>query len=109
MAYLPAKYKSGEIVRQFLMANSQVVKESMTIPRRKPFGIKLAVRNVGQINRATVVDMNDVCFYTNSQITICLIVKDRKEILRQLKEFISNTTNFIIGENKLLEEVRDIR
>ena len=109
MACLRVKYKSGETVWQFLMANSQVAKESVTIPRRELFAIKLAVKNVGQINRATGVDKNDACFYTNSQITIFLIVKDRKEILLQLKEFISNTTNFIIGENKLLEEVRDIR
>ena len=91
------------------MAISQVAKESMTIPRRELFAIKLAVKNVGQIKKATGVDEKDVCFYTDSQIAICWIEKHKKEGPSQLGEFISNTTKFILGENKISEEIRDIR
>ena len=69
----------------------------MTIPRRKPFGIKLAVKNVGKIKRATGVDKKDVCSYTDSQIAIYWIEKQRKDGPSQLGEFISSTTKCIIG------------
>ena len=109
VAYLRVKYKSNDTVWQFLMSNSQVAKESMTIPRRELFAIKLAVKNIGQIKKATGVLEKDVCFYTDSQIAICWIDKHRKEGPSQLGEFISNTVKFVLGENKLSDEVREIR
>ena len=75
----------------------------MTIPRRELFAIKLAVKNIGQIEKATGVGEKDVCFYADSQIAICWIEKQRGEGPSQLGEFISNTMKFIIGENKCSE------
>ena len=99
MAYLRVKYKTGETVWQFLIANSKIAKEEMTIPRRELSSIKLAVKNIGQIKKAIGIEEKDVCFYTDSQIALAWIEKSRKEAPNQLGEFLNNTTKFILVEH----------
>ena len=70
----------------------------MTIPRRELSSVKLAVKNIGQIKRATGIKEKDVCFYTDSQIALAWIEKSRKEAPNQLGEFLNNTTKFILEE-----------
>lgn len=79
IAYLKVKNISGEMLWQFLIANSQIVKESMKILRRELYAITLEVKNVGKIKKATGVEEKDIVIYTDSLIAICQIEKTKKE------------------------------
>ena len=51
VAYLRIIYHTGQISWQFIMANSQVAKDAMTLPRRELSAIKLAVKIGAKIKK----------------------------------------------------------
>ena len=51
VAYLRVKYKIGETGWQFLIANSQVAKDGMTIPRRELSAVKFAIKTLPKLEK----------------------------------------------------------